>query len=237
VVDVRRVRPALAELSLAFTGFLVGIFAILVAGALGLLPRGEAAGLVSGPALTAIAAAVYATLARRLPARAEIGEAVHVRPRATVGKSVLVAGVGLVAALVGSFLLGKLLELIGIPVEEQGDILRIVEHARETSELRALILLGVAATVLAPLVEEWFFRGLLFRRLREIVGRGIALATSAVVFAAIHANPAGSAIYAWLGVVFALALDRSGRLWVPIAVHMGNNAVAFALLVLGEDAI
>ena len=31
-------------------------------------------------------------------------------------------------------------------------------------------------------------------------------------------------------VVFALALDRSGWLWVAIAVHMGNNAVAFALL-------
>jgi membrane protease YdiL (CAAX protease family) len=148
-----------------------------------------------------------------------------------------VASVGLVAALGGSFLLGQLLELLGVAVEEQVDILRIVEHARTSGEMRNLVVLGVAATVLAPLAEEWFFRGLLFRRLTPVVGRGIALGASALVFAAIHANPAGFVIYAWLGVVFALAIDRSGRLWVPIAVHTGNNAVAFALLLIGEDQI
>jgi membrane protease YdiL (CAAX protease family) len=84
--------------------------------------------------------------------------------------------------------------------------------------------------------EEWLFRGLLFRRVSMRSGRALAYGISALAFAAIHDNPAGFVVYLWLGVVFAAVLERTGRLWAAVAVHMGNNAYVLAMLFSGVAA-
>ena len=58
----------------------------------------------------------------------------------------------------------------------------------------------------------------------------------AVIFALIHFNPTGLLTYLWLGVVFAHAYRLTGRLWVAMLVHFGNNAFTFGLLLLTSGA-
>ena len=62
------------------------------------------------------------------------------------------------------------------------------------------------------------------------------LMASALAFAAIHGNWTGLFVYVWLGLVFAHAYARTGRITCAILTHAGNNAITLALLVTGDPA-
>ncbi len=227
-----RARAVVAELGLAVTGMVLGVAVLFVLRALGLWPAtARGIGLISGPTITGIAALFYLWAHTRLDAGQPLLSPIT---RVGRGHAVLVALVATAVAIGGSMVLGVVLELLGAPVAEQQTIVEIVADWHAGTDRTTMIVLGVSAVVLAPIAEECLFRGLLFARLREASGRPIAYVVSAIGFAAIHGNPAGLPIYLWLGVVFALSLERSGRLAAPIAVHMGNNAFAFAVLLLGQ---
>ncbi len=139
-------------------------------------------------------------------------------------------------AILGSYAIGLLMSLAGFPVVEQASILEITSDG--LSLRPALILLGITALVAAPLAEEVLLRGLFFRRLWLHTTPEIAYLASAIAFAAIHGNPKGVLVYLWLGLVFARAYARTGRLWCAVVTHFGNNAVTLAILVLagGQNA-
>lgn len=97
---------------------------------------------------------------------------------------------------------------------------------------RGAVLLVVLAVVVAPISEELFWRGVLFRTVRDRHGFWPAALASAVPFGIIHWLPAP-----WLdalllqttmiatGVGFAWVYERRGRLAAPIAAHMAFNAI------------
>ena len=236
---LRRVRPALAEIALACAGMLLGLGITMILGVLGLFPKagplGGAIGFVMGPLVTATGAAFYAWAARQVDlltdARAESAP-----PRGTLAEALVWTAVGIAAALAGSYLLGELMTQLRFPVAEQEKILDITTAGRRGEATLELVTLTVSAVVLAPLAEEWLFRGLLFRRLLGRAGLPFAFLLSSFAFAAIHTNLAGFVVYAWLGLVFAETLRRTGRLWTAVAVHMGNNAFALALLLIAPPA-
>lgn len=233
-----RVRPAFTELALVLCGMVLGVAALSILRSFGLWPSStRGLGLVSGPAITGIAAAFYHWAQARLVEAGHDASAVHgPLTKAPIGRSALVVVAMIAAALGGSMAIGAVLDLLGLTVSEQGSVLDIVESWRDGSDRSSIVVLAVSAIVLAPVVEEWLFRGLLFARLRRSSGRTFAYVATALAFAAIHGNPAGFPIYAWLGVSFALTLERTGRLGAAVLVHMGNNAFVFAALVLGVEA-
>jgi membrane protease YdiL (CAAX protease family) len=226
-----RLRGALTELALAFAGLVLGVLVIVAVRSFGLAL--ELSEFVAGPAITAVAALFYVWASRRA-IRAPDPPAARTCEDVSGVQVVIITCACIGLALGGSMLLGELLELLGVPVQEQPRILEIVEAAKRGEDRRTIVVLGLSAVVLAPVVEEWLFRGGLFRRLLGHLGRPFAYVASALGFAAIHNNPAGFVIYLWLGLVFALALDRTGRVASPIAVHVANNAFAFALLLSGD---
>ncbi len=81
--------------------------------------------------------------------------------------------------------------------------------------------------LLAPLVEELLFRGLLYRMLAEEVGAWPAIAISAACFALAHGALLSPQLLG--GLLFAAIYARSGNLWLPILLHSGANG---ALLLL-----
>ncbi|WP_051938320.1 CPBP family intramembrane glutamic endopeptidase [Ghiorsea bivora] len=89
--------------------------------------------------------------------------------------------------------------------------------------------------VLAPIVEELIFRGLLYRMLRERWGVWLSVTVSAAFFSLIHH---GMLLSPQLigGIIFALAYEWSRSLWVSIGLHMGANAAVYVLVVLGLAA-
>ncbi len=140
---------------------------------------------------------------------------------------------GIVIALAGSIALGLLVELLQGQVKEQQTVLEITQAARAEGLTTEAVLLAVSALVMAPIAEEWLFRRTLFLRVRARSGRLIAYCLSAAGFAAIHNNPAGFVVYLWLGLVFAAVLERTGRFWAAVGVHMGNNGYVLAMLFWG----
>jgi uncharacterized protein len=97
---------------------------------------------------------------------------------------------------------------------------------------------AVAAAVLivlaAPLSEEIFFRGFMFAGIRRSAPFWVAAGCSAAVWGLFHYTGPGSwgvcLQLAIFGVILAWLYERTGSIWPTIAVHMFNNALAFAIL-------
>lgn len=174
------------------------------------------------PLATLAAAGLYRKIGRALDQDAP---APQPAPVAAPGWSAALVVAHIAAAFVGSYLLGFLMNLLGAPVTEQKLVLDLVAAGGP-----AVANLTLSALVLAPIGEEWFFRGQLFTRLARSAGPIPAYAASALLFAVFHDNLRGLVIYLWLGLVFAHVLARTGRLSCAIAVHFGNNAITLATL-------
>ena len=91
------------------------------------------------------------------------------------------------------------------------------------------VFLLVIVLVVAPVVEEVLFRGVLLHRIAVKWGLGPAIVVSSAVFGILHVNFVGVGV---LGIVMALLYVRTRTLIVPIACHVLNNAVAVSLVFL-----
>jgi membrane protease YdiL (CAAX protease family) len=94
-----------------------------------------------------------------------------------------------------------------------------------------LLLLALLVTaVAAPICEEIFFRGMLFRLLRTRVPLWAAVLVSAVAFGLAHASPVVSLAllptFMFMGIVLALVYVRTGWLTNSILLHGLSNAIA-----------
>jgi membrane protease YdiL (CAAX protease family) len=179
-------------------------------------------------ALTPIATLVGALLYDRLARLFDPGPRSPLVPPAQMPRLPRAATISLVylgAAVVGSYALGFLMQLLGVPIAEQPLVLDLVAAGGP-----ALSSLVFSALALAPLGEELFFRGLVFRRVAQRAGMWPALVTSALLFAVFHGNIHGLVVYFWLGLVFAGVYAATGRLSCAVAVHFGNNAITLLTL-------
>ncbi|HRF00259.1 MAG TPA: type II CAAX endopeptidase family protein [Pirellulaceae bacterium] len=103
-----------------------------------------------------------------------------------------------------------------------------------------LLFVFVTAAILAPLIEEIVFRGVLYRHLREVTGFGwrivsvaFSAALSGLIFAAIH--PQGIFLIpalGTLGVLFALAREWRGALLAPMTMHAIHNGMLVVLSIV-----
>lgn len=101
----------------------------------------------------------------------------------------------------------------------------------------------VIAVLLAPVVEETVYRGVLFQASRRHLGLVPGLLLSAAVFTAVHVElypPIGSLQPVGLGGLFLLAVwlaavhHRTGSLLVPVVAHGVFNALNLSLAVWGS---
>jgi uncharacterized protein len=104
---------------------------------------------------------------------------------------------------------------------------------------RTMIVALIVAVVMAPLVEEILFRGLLFQALRRRVGLWPAALLSTAIFAVIHveivfSQPVALAGLSALGVFLAWAFHRTGSLVVPILGHAVFNGMSVLLAIVAD---
>ncbi|MBI4492323.1 MAG: CPBP family intramembrane metalloprotease [Chloroflexi bacterium] len=101
--------------------------------------------------------------------------------------------------------------------------------AREL-DLPQLLLVLLVGAVLAPIAEELFFRGFVFRAYLVARGARWAYPLSAALFALLHVNlPAALPIFA-MGLLLAWLCHRNRSVVPGIVAHGFNNAVALLLL-------
>jgi uncharacterized protein len=91
-------------------------------------------------------------------------------------------------------------------------------------------LVALTAAVLAPIAEEIYFRGYVFRAYYEQKGPWQAYLFSAALFALVHLNlPAFPPIFA-VGLFLAYVYRRTGSILPGMLAHAFNNTLAFAFL-------
>jgi CAAX protease family protein len=92
------------------------------------------------------------------------------------------------------------------------------------------VLAGVFVIGIAPLAEEFFFRGFLFQAMRKSWGVWLAAPASGLVFGAIHFEPDKLVPLAILGTALAFVFHRTRSLWPCVMLHALNNTIAFIVL-------
>lgn len=159
--------------------------------------------------------------------RAPVGVLANLSPKSWVRRDI---GRGLLwAAVTYGVLIAYLavLQLVGLgallPQSTIGD--------EVTRSLPVLILAGVSALVIAPVTEEFVFRGFLFNGLLRF-GFWPAALVSGFVFAAPHFDAASLIPFTLIGVVLAWLAHSSGGLRQPIVFHTAFNTASFVALLL-----
>ena len=93
--------------------------------------------------------------------------------------------------------------------------------------------------MVAPLVEEVFFRGFIFTGLREKYGWITAAFVSAFLFSAVHLQPIAMPPIFLLGLVFAYLYQRTESIWPGVIMHLATNTISLtaAYLISQWDAL
>jgi membrane protease YdiL (CAAX protease family) len=93
------------------------------------------------------------------------------------------------------------------------------------------------AVVIAPVAEETFFRGILFRSIRDRHGFWPGALISGVVFGLVHFVPSPwqdavllQSIMVFTGIALAWIYERRGTILADIAAHMAFNLIGIALI-------
>jgi membrane protease YdiL (CAAX protease family) len=104
-----------------------------------------------------------------------------------------------------------------------------------------LIAAGFMVVCVAPVAEEFFFRGFFYRALRSRYPVLAAAAIDGALFGVIHFDfSSADALLilpplAALGFMFCLVYERTGSLFPVIALHAVNNALAFGIQAEGWE--
>lgn len=84
----------------------------------------------------------------------------------------------------------------------------------------------VSAVIAAPILEELFFRGMIYKRLRDIINVKAAVVISALFFGAFHGNLV-QFVYAFIiGLMLAYVYEKFKTIWAPVIFHIGANLIS-----------
>jgi membrane protease YdiL (CAAX protease family) len=93
------------------------------------------------------------------------------------------------------------------------------------------------AIVIAPIHEEFFFRGILFRSLRDRYGFGVGATTSGVAFGLVHYVPAPfvdslllMSVMVFTGFALSYLYERRGNVVAPMIAHATFNTIGLILI-------
>ncbi len=147
----------------------------------------------------------------------------------------IVFGIGLYPLVV--FVVGLLLVVLFRALS--GHSVQAPEQISQGLPIVGTVATILYAIVLAPIGEELFFRGVLFRSLRDrhgFLGGGLG---SAVAFGLIHYIPGPAldslllmTVMVFTGLGLAYIYERRGSIIAPIAAHMTFNAIGLVLIYL-----
>ena len=110
-----------------------------------------------------------------------------------------------------------------------------VEVFRQFTKMSQVVGFMIVAVVIAPMIEELFFRGFLLTYLKTHVPTWVAIIISAAVFAVAHQN-LDSVLPLWiLGIVLGVAYEHTGSILLPMGIHACFNLTT-ALTLLAQKA-
>ena len=128
------------------------------------------------------------------------------------------------ALLAISFISSQVLS--GYPKQES------VQKLAEMQSLTEVFNIACYALVVAPVLEEFLFRGILFRAMKRSFGVVPAVVISSILFGLVHQNVLSFIPLTFLGIILSLSYERTGDLRTCIFIHaFFNGFMVFSILV------
>jgi membrane protease YdiL (CAAX protease family) len=128
---------------------------------------------------------------------------------------------GLFLSVVGGFYSGyfqSVLQLVGLQVQ-------LEQFSSFPNNTPALILYFIQLSILAPICEEFVFRGLILQSLRKY-GNFFAVLVSSVMFGILHGNFSQTPFAFVVGLALALTVIETGSIWISIIIHCLINSTS-----------
>ena len=129
-------------------------------------------------------------------------------------------------------LLLQITEMVDLPEFSAPSSGPAIGYELNNTMIIAIGIVLVNIVLLAPLIEEFFFRGILYSWLRGRFGVLTGVLVSSILFGLVHLDPAMMIAAGVMGLALAVFYELSRSLWVPILMHFVNNALIVVLLVL-----
>jgi uncharacterized protein len=167
------------------------------------------------------AALVFARMAER-PTPAQFG----LRPT-PIGRAI---GLMLLTWVAFFLFTGAWVALYGALTGDQPRNDEALEGLGVDSSTAAMLGAAFLVSVVAPIGEEFFFRGFFYGALRNWRGPWLAAILTGLVFGIVHFSSSNVAFLlplAFFGFALCVLYEKTGSLYPCIALHCANNAVAF----------
>ncbi len=155
-----------------------------------------------------------------------LAEAANIRPAPA-----LKIGVSFTAGLSAQLPLGFLVALI--PFSEEVFKGHDELMSASTTPVAVQMLYSI---IIAPIIEEVFFRGIAHDRLSRTMNPLLAAVISSLPFALIHGELLSIIVAFAAGFVLAMLYNRYKTILVPISFHMGFNAFGYAVSFISGEA-
>jgi len=131
-----------------------------------------------------------------------------------------VAGLALITPLTVNSS-ATLFTLLGYPLDRVPDPVTPFLHRPG-----GLLAVGAVAVLVAPVLEEFAFRGWIQTPLERRLGAPGAILITALLFAALHLEPLQTPFLFVDGVILGVAVCLTRSIWAGVAIHFGNNLLS-----------
>jgi membrane protease YdiL (CAAX protease family) len=142
-------------------------------------------------------------------------------------RALLIGAIVVVVALPVILTFNELMRVLIARLHEEPATQPTLQILEISVSLGQRILFGFTAIVVAPLIEEILFRGILYRAIQQRGFPKLALFGSALFFGVIHGSTMTLLPLSALAIILALLYDRTGNLMAPIFAHSLFNTVNF----------
>jgi membrane protease YdiL (CAAX protease family) len=143
-------------------------------------------------------------------------------------------GVGVLGIFISTLVAGLVADLVQNVTHHPLPKIDQLGLGSQQPSTAVLAIVGVTVMVLAPIAEETFFRGFLFRGFRRWASPVAAALLSGLLFAFVHIEPPhwGQSVIVMagvfpLGVMFAFVVEWRGSIIPTMVAHLTFNAFGF----------
>ena len=159
----------------------------------------------------------------------------YIKDRGFLADSWKMIIIGLGTAGFGNILISLLVVALGDNALVNQSIDMVSNGIAANSPMEKVLQLFILV-VLAPIVEEYLFRGYLFTELNKIFKSGLAIFINGLLFGLYHMNLLQGINALFLGMVLALVYYSRKNIKDSILVHMANNGIVMVSTYLIEYA-
>ena len=140
-------------------------------------------------------------------------------------------GFGLIVAAFPLVLCASLLmQMVLRQDAQEQELVTLFKEAAQKSNDTAIAQIAFAGAVIAPICEEFLFRGFFYIAFKRYLGAIPSAVLTSALFAAFHVNLAAFPSLFVLALCFTIAFETTGSLLVPITMHALFNGAQLGFL-------